>query len=325
VLVVRRVWRRIRVAAAADPGGRERQRERTFDASRPRNAHARVEDDRRRSVLGLAPADVGLTRQRRRRSGSGERVEPDAGQRRDEPEPARGDDGVRRDESEPARTLTNALSNARPTDTAPDTWPLERPRHRRTTLAIAARFAQTVLEKNALREKRAVRGLHRRLDIMRGNGRRLRADWDDRDDEGAVETVPAPPQSDIRRIGGRRHAPDEDPLALYVEALNGKATSEASEARTLPPPRARRETVKLSMPIPPATPMRPRQQTLVMIDRPLATPATPAAAIVVRKRARDAPERPLPVPFRGTAPVLLFAFAVGMFLAGIIAFVLARQ
>ena len=129
---------------------------------------------------------------------------------------------------------------------------------------------------------------------------RIQEEEEERD---AIPTAPPPPQSDIRMIGGTRCSHGEDPLALYAEALG---------APTLPPPRTRRETVKL----PPE--MRPRQSTLVMIDRPAPnalSPATPPRTIVPMTRVPLPAEPPPPRPFRGHAPVLALAFVLGSGLA----------
>jgi hypothetical protein len=143
-----------------------------------------------------------------------------------------------------------------------------------------------------------------------------------------TEPPPTSPPSDIRMIGGQRHRSGDDPLAMYVEALSEPAIE--TEARTLPPPRHRRETVKLTMPTP--GPMRLRQATLLMLDRPLRSPppsdplcpATPAMAILVPRRERGAPEKAPPAPFRAAAPVLICAFVAGIALAAVIAFAIAH-
>jgi hypothetical protein len=128
----------------------------------------------------------------------------------------------------------------------------------------------------------------------------------DEDAQNAIPTAPPPPQSDIRRIGSTLADRDEDPLALYVEALG---------------PRARRETVKLTM--------RPRQMTLVMNDRPRAhanvlTRSTPPMTMVpVARRAPIADPLP-PRVFRGAVPIVLLAFGLGIFVSGVVVFVLAR-
>ena len=124
------------------------------------------------------------------------------------------------------------------------------------------------------------------------------------DAQDSIPTAPPPPQSDIRRIGSTMSDPDADPLAVYVEALS---------------PRVRRETVKLTM--------RPRQMTLLMDDRPrpqALAPATPAMTIVpIARKAQLAEPRP-PRPFRGAIPMLLLAFGAGIFVSGVVVFVLAR-
>jgi hypothetical protein len=126
--------------------------------------------------------------------------------------------------------------------------------------------------------------------------------------DDAVPTTPPSPQSDIRRIGSTMSDPDEDPLALYVEALS---------------PRVRRETVALAT--------RPRQMTLLMDDRPRANArssplalATPPMTIVPVARRAQAAEPAPPGPFRGAIPLVLLAFGMGIFLSGVVVFVLAR-
>jgi hypothetical protein len=100
--------------------------------------------------------------------------------------------------------------------------------------------------------------------------------------------VPAPPESDIREIAGTEK-PDRDPFAVYVDKLMEPAIEvdraaerdadrvayQAADAPTLPPPRARKETVKLTAPL--------RQGTLPMIDpsllpAPATAPPTDATA-----------------------------------------------
>jgi hypothetical protein len=116
-----------------------------------------------------------------------------------------------------------------------------------------------------------------------------------------------PPHSDIRRIGSTMTDADEDPLAVYVDALRQPAVEIA--------PRARRATMVM--------PMRPRQTTLLMIDRPSAlSPATPPMAMVPRARKAPIAEPPLPGRFRGAAPILLFVFGAGLFVSGATVFVL---
>lgn len=141
------------------------------------------------------------------------------------------------------------------------------------------------------------------------------------DAQESIPTAPPPPHSDIRRIGSTMSDPHEDPLAVHAGALRLPAVE--IEPRTLAPPRMRRETMKL----PP--PMRPRQATLLMPDRPSAlTPATPPMALTPSRRPSPEPRGaiapPPPSPLRGSVPLLVFAFAIGILLSGIVAFTLAR-
>jgi hypothetical protein len=161
---------------------------------------------------------------------------------------------------------------------------------------------------------------------------RLRDDWEDSEspyhdtaDDMPVtphtaETMPAPApaKSDIRMLGGSEDPSSADAFTVYVDALREPAVE--VEARTIPPPRQRRETVLM--------PMRPRQPTLPMIDRPLQTPATPPSAIVPMSQRAPAvqkhstPDSVPPRPFRGSGAMLLLAFGIGMALAALVVVVL---
>jgi hypothetical protein len=165
---------------------------------------------------------------------------------------------------------------------------------------------------------------------------RLREDAEDRDAEDptddemvvlvppqhAIETIPAPApgpspaKSDIRLLGPKEES-GADAFTVYVDELMAAVEI---EARTVPPPRSRRETLVM--------PTRPRQPTLPMIERPLQTPATPQAAIVppvqrtASMRRQSAPDSVPPAPFRGSGAILLLAFGIGIALAAVMVLVL---
>jgi hypothetical protein len=119
-----------------------------------------------------------------------------------------------------------------------------------------------------------------------------------------VETLPAPPHSDIRKIGQPDGNPGQDPLAFYIESLRDADPVERAGApdSSPPTPRPRRETVKMTPGLLPPRMIDHRQQTLPLIDRPprpeppspsprMASPASVRSAVVRRATLTPPAER----------------------------------
>lgn len=130
-----------------------------------------------------------------------------------------------------------------------------------------------------------------------------------------VETIPAPPESNVRAITSRRPASGDDPLAVYIESLNEPAIEiQRAVPAPAPAPRRRRETVKMTPAMTTAITLERRQATLPMIDRPRLPPAPPAAP----------PPARIQQPFFGRASASMLALVVGLLLAALVVIAFGR-